>query len=145
MSAQTIYNMGRKSGRFDEFELHFHLPETFKGLSKEYIIDKVFNDDIQDNWVPQIGDLMVGPTGNIYAIGAIDKLHEKLGGIKYYFGGGMCSRDGSSQMKETFCYTINESGDDIGWGDNGLEIKDNPYHGKISNYKFIPYPHELKN
>jgi hypothetical protein len=129
--------------KFKKSDIDFHLKGSFKGLSKKYMMDCIFNASIQEKWKPQIGDIIVGCTGNIFVIGNIEKLHPDLEGERCYYGGSMCSRDGSSFMRETCCYTMNKSGKYIGWGEEGLEEQENPYHGSYSNYRFVPYPHEI--
>lgn len=118
------------------------MKETFKGLSKEYILNCMFNESIQAKWVPQRGDMIVGSTGNIYFISAEDKLSDKLGGTQWYYGGGMCNRDDGNVLDETYCYTMNKTGIWKGWKDGSIQEYKNYYHSSLSNYKFIPYPHE---
>jgi len=65
---------------FNEDDLIFFLPNTFKGLTKKYLLDCIFEPDIQDNWKPKLGDIIIGGTGNIFVISSHDKMHEKLGG-----------------------------------------------------------------
>ena len=127
---------------FDKEKLIFHLPNQFKSLSKEYILNCIFDEKIQSKWQPTVGDIIVGCTGNIFVISGETVLHNDLGGNRYFFGGSMCSRDGSSYLRETHCYTMNASGVWITWGDNGLEAKENPYHSSYHNFRFVPYPHE---
>lgn len=119
--------------------LEFHLPDEFKELPKEYIMDCIFDSDIQDKWVPQVGDIIVGCTGNVFVISGMDNLSDKLGGNKYYFGGGCCNRDGGIVMDSTFCFTANESGRYIHPIDGE---QNNLYHSSIREFKFVPYPHE---
>ena len=72
---------------FDRKELEFSLPDSFKGLSKEYILDAIFNTKIQINWKPQEGDIIVGCTGNIFVISGESNLVPELGGKLFFFGG----------------------------------------------------------
>jgi hypothetical protein len=127
---------------FDREKLDFYLGnKTFKGLSKEYIMDCIFNEDIQKNWNPQKGDIIVTCTGNIYVIGNVEMLHKSLGGKRYYYGGAGCSRDGSCVMDSTYCFTANESGKYI----HPLKgEQENLYHSSIRKFRYVPYPHELK-
>ena len=126
--------------KFDKEKLEFYLNDKpFKGLSKNYILDCIFNDDIQKKWTPNVGDVIVGETGNIFVISGVDYLHESLGGNRYYFGGGYCSRNGSV-LDSTYCYTANENGKYIHPIEGDIE---NLYHSSIREFKYVPYPHEL--
>jgi hypothetical protein len=129
------------SNKFNKKELEFFLPDSFKGLSKKYLLDCIFDEDIQQKWSPQLGDVIIGCTGNIFVIGAIEELHEKLGGREYFFGGGSCNRDGGGILDSTFCYTANESGKKYHPLDGEIE---DLYHSSIRDFKFVPYPHELE-
>jgi len=125
---------------FNKEDLEFYLNDkSFKGLSKEYIMEAIFNDDIQNKWQPQVGDIIVGRTGNIFVISGMDRLHESLGGNMYYFGGGSCNRDGGNVLDSTYCYTANESGKYIHHLNGEQE---NLYHSSIRKFKYVPYPHE---
>lgn len=126
---------------YDKETLEFFLPDEFKGLSKEYILDCMFDNEIQKNWVPGMGDIIVGPTGNIFVISVVDELHESIGGTRYYYGGGSCNRDGGRVLDSTFYYTANESG--IYYHPIKGKIK-NYNHSSIREYRYVPYPHELK-
>jgi len=122
--------------------LSFFLPASFKGLSKEYIIKCIFDEEIQNNWNPGTGDVIVGPTGNVFVISNTEFLHETLGGIRYYYGGFSCNRNGGNILNETACYTANESGvyyDPIKGETPNLD------HSSIRQFRYVPYPHELKN
>jgi hypothetical protein len=129
----------------DKFELEaleFHLPMTFKGLRKQYLLDCIFNDTIQKNWKPTTGDIIVGCTGNIFVISGTRNLNENIGGKMYFFGGSMCSRDSnSSVMDSTYCYTANESGI---YYHPIKGAQSNCYHSSIRKFRYVPYPHELK-
>lgn len=125
---------------FNEEDLEFFLPKSYKGLSKQYILDKIFNEAIQKNWNPKEGDIIVGSTGNVFVISATHNLTEELGGKLYFFGGGLCSRNGGSLANETYCHTMNKDGL---WYEYGKEPKQDCYHSSISDFKFVPYPHEL--
>ena len=129
--------------KFIKEDLEFYLPnKPFKGLSKEYILEAIFNDEIQKKWSPQVGDIIVGSTGNIFVISDSENLHESIGGKRYYFGGGSCSSDGGSALDSTYCFTANESGI---YYHPYHGVQDNPYHSSIRNFKYVPYPHERKN
>lgn len=128
--------------KFIKKDLEFYLPESFRGLSKKYIVNKIFDKELQKSWCPRVGDLIVGCTGNIFVISAKEHLHEKLGGDLFFFGGGLCTRDGSCFMNETFCYTMNKSGKWIEVGVDGHKEKDNCYHSAIKDFRFIPYINE---
>lgn len=92
---------------FNKKDLDFFLPDRFKGLTKEYIMDKVFDKSIQESWIPSVGDIIVGPTGNVFVISDVHSLDKKLGGTLYFFGGSLCNRTGGSIMDKTMCYTMN--------------------------------------
>jgi len=127
----------------DEFNretLEFHLPERFKGLRKEYILDCIFDKEIQEKWTPNVGDLIVGCTGNIFVISVVENRHQDIGGKMYLFGGGSCNRDGGSILDSTFYYTANESGKYI-HPTKGEQV--NLYHYSIRDFRYVPYPHEL--
>jgi hypothetical protein len=127
--------------KFNRKDLEFHLSnKPFKGLSKDYIMKAIFNDEIQKNWKPQVGDVIVGCTGNIFVISGMDRLHESLGGNMYYFGGGLCNRDGGNILDSTHCSTANESGKYI---HPTKGEQPNSYHCSIRDFKYVPYPHEL--
>jgi len=102
-------------------------------------MEAMFNDEIQEKWVPQVGDIIVGCTGNIFVISGMNNLHESLGGKQYFFGGGACNRDGGCIADSTYCYTANESGKYFHPVDGEQR---NCYHSSIRDFKFIPYPHE---
>lgn len=125
---------------FDKSELEFYLPDVFKGLDKNYILCCIFDSSIQKNWIPRIGDIIVGCTGNIFVISNIEQLHQDLGGTRYYFGGGSCNKDGGNIADSTYCNTANESGIFYHplWGEMV-----NLYHTSIRNFRYVPYPHEL--
>lgn len=126
--------------QFNKDDIEFHLcDKLFKGLSKDYIIEAIFNKDIQNKWKPSIGDIIVGYTGNIFVISNIDKLHERLGGDMYYFGGGSCNRNGGNVLDSTYSYTANKSGKYI---HSMKGEQPNLYHSSIKNYRYVPYPHE---
>lgn len=125
--------------QFDRETLEFHLPKTFKLLRKEYILECIFNEEIQNKWNPSVGDLIVGCTGNIFVISVIDNLHETLGGKRYYFGGGSCNRDGGNILDSTFYYTANESGK---YFHPTKGEQDNLCHSSIRDFRYVPYPHE---
>jgi hypothetical protein len=125
---------------FKKEELEFYLPETFKKLSKQYLIDNIFNEEIQKNWIPNIGDIIVGCTGNIFVISVVENLHENIGGTMYYFGGGSCNRNDGNVLDSTFLYTANESGKYY-HPIKGEQSKVG--HNSIRDFRYVPYPHEL--
>lgn len=130
--------------KFTKSEVGYFL-KPFKGLTKKYMMQCIFNEDIQSKWQPQVGDVMVGCTGNVFVISAEHRLHEKLGGTRFFFGGGMCNRDGGNVMDSTYASTMNNSGKYIGWTEDAkLEEMDNPYHSSYKDFRFVPYPHEKK-
>lgn len=128
--------------RFNKEDLDFFLPKSFKGLSKEYILEAVFNEQIQKNWRPQIGDVIVGRTGNVFVISGYHQTHESLGGDKFFFGGSLCSRDGGNFLNDTHCYVLNKDGMEYYYGHSGIEKQENPYYSKFSDFRYVPYPHE---
>lgn len=123
-------------------DIEFYIKKSFKGLSKEYMLDTIFNENIQNKWSPEVGDIIVGCTGNIFVISSKDMLHETLGGVRFYFGGGMCNRDGGNTLDESYSSTMNESGKWIGWRDGKLQEYTNCYHSSWKDFRFVPYPHE---
>ena len=81
-----------------------------KGLKdwlKKYILECIFNDYVQERWIPQVGDIIITHTGNVYVISG---LHTSLRDTIYFFGGGFCNKTGGNILDETCCYTMNESG-----------------------------------
>jgi hypothetical protein len=124
---------------FKKEDLEFYLPNTFKGLSKDYLLECIFNDEIQKKWNPNVGDIIIGCTGNVFVIGVKETLHESIGGTRYYFGGGACNRDGGNILDSTFCYTANESGKFYHLLNGEVQ---NPYHSSIRDFRYVPYPHE---
>ncbi len=125
--------------KFNKEELDFYLPDSFKGLSKEYLMECIFDKVIQKQWKPSKGDIIVGCTGNVFVISNVEILHESIGGNRYYFGGGSCNRDGGNVLDSTYCYTANEIGKYI---HPITGEKQNPYHSSIRNFRYVPYPHE---
>jgi len=127
--------------KFIKEDLEFFLPnKPFKGLSKEYILEAIFNDEIQKKWTPQVGDIIVGSTGNIFVISGTTNLHERIGGKMYFFGGSLCNRDGGSALDSTCCFTANESG--VYYHPLYGE-QQNLNHSSIRKFKYVPYPHEI--
>lgn len=127
--------------KFIKESLSFFLPNYYKGLDKDYILAKVFDKEIQENWKPREGDVIVGSTGNIFVISAKRTLVKELGGDLFFFGGGLCNRDGGNLMNETFCHTMNEDGI---WYELGVQPRtDNIYHSSFKDFRYVPYPHEL--
>jgi len=126
--------------KFNREDLEFYLKDgLFKGLSKEYIMEAIFNSNIQKKWVPQVGDIIVEPTGNIFVISGMDKLHNSLGGNMYYYGGSSCNRNDGNALDSTYCYTANESGNYIHPLNGEQETL---YHSSIRKFRYVPYPHE---
>lgn len=128
---------------FDKESMDFFLPKSFKGLSKQYIMNAIYDKKIQANWKPQVGDIIVGPTGNVFVIAAYHQGHESVGGDKYFFGGGLCSRDGGCIMNETYSHVLTEDGLEYYYSDEGIKTREHPYYSKFSHFRFVPYPHEL--
>jgi len=132
------------SKKFDRELLGFHLPDTFKGLKKTYIMTMVFDERVQKAWNPFVGDIIVGKTGNVFVISATHNSSGSLGGRKFFFGGGLCSRDGGGIMDETFAFVMNADGMEYYYTDQGIKKRGNPYYSKISDFRFVPYPHEVQ-
>lgn len=124
-------------------DLEFYLPKSFKGLDKKYILDCIFNDKIQSSWKPKVGDLIVGCTGNIFSVSARHQTSASLGGDKFFFGGGLCNRDGGILLDSTFSSIMNKDGLEYFYGDKGIEKRENYNYSKISDFRYLPYPHEL--
>jgi hypothetical protein len=120
--------------KFNKEALEFHLPNNFKGLSKQYMIDCIFNKNIQEKWKPGIGDVIIGETGNVFVISDKHNLVEDLGGPIYMFGGYLCNRGGGCLMNSTACYLMNRDG-----VNPDLEVYS---VSKFSAFRFVPYPHE---
>ena len=125
---------------FIRTELEFHLPQLFKGLSKEYMLKCIFDEEIQQNWTPQIGDIIIGSTGNVFVISGKSNLHEDLGGPLYFFGGLLCGDD-EGFLCDTLSFTANESGR---WYHPYRGEEMNLYHSSIREFKYVPYPHEIE-
>jgi len=129
---------------FNKEDLDFYLKDEFKSLSKEYMMNCIFNEDIQNNWHPRVGDIIIGCTGNIFVISGHTILNESLGGEKFFFGGSSCSRDGSNFMNSTMCFTCNESGINYIRNKSGELVEfDDPYHSSYKKFRYVPYPHEV--
>jgi hypothetical protein len=124
-------------------DLEFYLPTSFKGLTKKYMLDCIFNEGIQKGWYPREGDVIVGYTGNIFTVSAKHTLIENLGGTLFFFGGGLCNRDGGCTLNETYSYKMNKSGKWIQHTLGGYEEVNNLYHSAFSDFRYVPYPHEL--
>jgi hypothetical protein len=133
--------------KFIKSKIRFHL-NPFNGLSKKYIIDCAFDNDIQSKWEPAIGNIILGPTGNIFVISGKHHTHESLGGDKFFFGGGLCNRDGGFVMNETYCNVLNKDGLEYYYDFNGdgmsIKSRENSYYSKFEDFRWIPYPYQLK-
>ena len=128
---------------FNKEDLEFHLPDSFKGLSKEYIIDCVFNESIQKKWRPTEGDVIVGCTGNVFVISGSHVLYPDLGGTVFFYGGHLCIKGRGCMMNDTACYTMNKGGKWMEAGEpNPDDLPTNLNHTSYQNYRFVPYPHE---
>lgn len=128
--------------KFNKEGLEFFLPDSFKGLSKEYILDKIFDEKIQQNWIPQKGDIIVGETGNIFVISGTHPSKNE-GGTLYFFGGGLCNRNGGILLDSTYSYVANKTGLQYVHYQKDSAPYNNPYWCKISDFRYVPYPHEL--
>lgn len=130
----------------DEFtkeDLEFFLPDSFKGLTKQYILDCVFNEDIQRGWYPREGDIIVGPTGNVFVISGKHHLTAQLGGDLFFFGGHLCNRTGGNILDDTACFTLNKDGKYYQYTARGIEAYDKLGHSAFSHFRYVPYPHEI--
>jgi hypothetical protein len=124
---------------FIKEDLEFYLPDSFKGLSKQYILDKIFNIKIQKNWKPSVGDVIVGFTGNVFVISGRHQFVPELGGDLFFFGGHGCNRDSNNKLNSTACYLMNEK------GETSENCEYDTYNvSSFSDYRFVPYPHEIK-
>jgi len=123
--------------KFNKKELEFHLPDNFKGLNKKYILDCIFNKEIQNKWKPNVGDIIVGETGNVFVISSKRDLEEELGGPLYFFGGYLASPINNLNMNNITCYVMNSKGFKF----KGL----NTYIvSSFSDFRYVSYPHEKK-
>lgn len=127
--------------KFIKDDLDFFLPDSFKGIDKKYMMACIFNEEIQEKWVPTQGDIIVGCTGNVFVISSVSNLSRTLGGTMYFYGGGHCNKDSGNVMDSTYCYTANKSGNY--YHPTGGK-QDNLFHSSIKDFKFVPYPHELE-
>lgn len=128
--------------KFNKKDIEFFLPQTFKGLSKKYMLDCIFDETIQNKWQPEEGDIIVGETGNVFVISGSYPLAETIGGHIYYFGGHSCNRTGGRILDSTACYSMNKGGLVSQFVDNELKMVSKLGHSKISDFRFVPYPHE---
>lgn len=124
--------------KFNKKDLEFYLPERIMRLPKKYVMECIFNEDIQKKWKPKFGDLMIGPTGNAFVISAVYPYHESIGGTMYFFGGGNYSRNGDGVMDSTYCYTANESGK---YFHPIKGVIPNSFHSSIRKFRYVPYPY----
>lgn len=127
--------------KFTFEDLEFHLPDIFKGMSKQYLLERIFDNETQENWKPKIGDVIVGVTGNIFVISSKHHLEETLGGDLFFFGGGLYNRDGVCTLNGTYSFTMNKSGK---WIQHTKEEVSNSFHSSFSDFRYVPYPHEIK-
>ena len=127
---------------FDIEDLEFFLPDSFKGMSKEYLLSCIFDEKIQKNWNPGLGDVIVGSTGNIFVISGSHNLVPELGGKSFFFGGGFCNRDGGRIMDSTYCSVLNKDGIEYRHTREGIKQFDNLNYSKFSDFRYVPYPHE---
>lgn len=126
---------------FNSAQLEIHIPDDVKqrwDVSKEYILDCVFHERMQEEWDPRVGDLMIGPTGNIWIISSKQNFCESFGGPMFFFGGNLCSRDGGCIMNETTCYTMNKDGFWYEWKDGNIVKEKTPSHCGFKDMRWIP-------
>lgn len=131
---------------FNREDLDFYITEVpFKGLSKDYIMSCIFEERIQKNWIPEVGDIIVGSTGNIFVISNYHDLATQLGGRLFFFGGSLCARGDSIIANDTFSYTMNKGGKWLEFTPEGPKEIKNFNHSSWKEFRFVPYPHELKS
>ena len=121
--------------QFKKKSMAYFIDQGVKGLPKEYILDAIFDEKMQEMWHPQVGDIIVGSTGNVFVISGKQSFHEDIGGDVYFFGGTMAAMNGCIMDTPT-CYTMNH---------DGLFMhsrKKFPGHGSWHEFRFVPYPHE---
>jgi CTP:phosphocholine cytidylyltransferase-like protein len=138
-------NKMKEKTEFIYEDIDFYLKDSFKGLSKKYMLECIFNEDIQKNWYPEIGDIIVTKTGNIYVISSSQNLHKDLGGKHYFFGGYFCNKDGGHIQKDTHCSVMNKDGLKYEYDTEKKEYigKKNLSYSSFKDFRYIPYPHEL--
>lgn len=132
--------------KFIKKDLEFYLPENFNGISKNYILSTIFDSEIQNSWKPAVGNLIVGRTGNIFVISAKSELVKELGGTTFLFAGDFCNRDGGNIMNSTYSSVLNEDGLEYYYDAEDyykIKTRENCYYNKFSDYRWVPYPHEL--
>lgn len=128
-----------------EFWLRDDTAHEYRLPNAKYVLDVLFNEDVQKSWKPQVGDLFATHTGNIYVISGDHNLTEELGGRLFFFGGGMCTRGDGCIMDETYCYTMNKDGLSWHWGENGKRSTEKAHnHSAISKFRWIPRVGEYK-
>ncbi len=64
--------------------LQTFLPDEFRGLDKQYMIQCVFNEEIQKNWIPKIGDITISLMADIYVLESDNKVSECAEHIKEF-------------------------------------------------------------
>lgn len=114
--------------------------KSIKGLSNQYILDAIFDKPTQAMWRPQVGDIIVGPTGNIFVIGASQMFYPEIGGEVFFFGGTMAASKGCT-MDTPVCYTMNRGGRFMKPG-TPKEGEYFPGHSSWKKFRFVPYAHE---
>lgn len=130
---------------FNEKSLDQFLPDNFKGLSKSYIMNCVFNNTIQKDWKPRVGDVIIGITGNVFVISASQTLVEELGGTVFFFGGGLRTSGNDGILNETYNYALNKTGKKFIRTSKGIDEVSDMNYSRFSDYRYVPYPHELNN
>ena len=136
--------MNQSCEEFNWRTIESFLPVLFKNLSKGYMLDCIFDDEIQKKWKAKVGDIIVNSSGNIFVISSHHCFNEKFGGDTYYFGGGLCDVNGSITTDKTYCFVLNNDGMRYYYDKDFKIVKENhSLFFKISDYRFIPYPHEI--
>lgn len=129
-------------------EIENKLPDNFKGMKKEYILNCIRNNKIQIQWKPKIGDVMVNKVGSVFVISGKYK-HELEEDDIYLFGGSLCNYKDTAWLlgktlnkdydgnilNDTCCFSMNKSGNS--------KTLNKHFHCKQEEFRYIPYPHEL--
>lgn len=118
--------------KFKIDEIDFHIPLIYRGMSKKYMLSRIFDDKTQKLWKPKTGDIMIGCTGNIFVISSSTLYNEDLGGRMFFFGGGLGMDEEHNRVDIN--YKMNEKGINKFQGVYNVN--------SFSDFRYIPYPHE---
>lgn len=116
------------TNEFKRDNLKIYLPDLFCGMDKEYMLNVIFEDTIQKLWKPDVGDIMVTPTGNVFPISGRN-------GDLFMFGGSVCTDKDGGLMKSTRCSVMSESGNIP----EGVDY----FVSKRECFRWIPLPHQI--